>query len=72
MALRDMGRRTLVELLHLAAGVAITALVFAGAAWAYPQGGETLRWVGLATMVVVVAMSIAPLRLAFAADRGAR
>ncbi|MBY9064422.1 hypothetical protein K7957_15905 [Sphingomonas yunnanensis] len=31
----------------------VTALVFKGAAWSYPQGAETIWLVGAATMVAV-------------------
>lgn len=64
-----MGRRTLAELLHLAAGLGVTAAVFRAAAWSYPVGRGTVRWVGWATMLVVLAMSIPPLRRARRVDR---
>ena len=64
-----MGRRTLVELLHLAAGLGVTAAVFAAGAWSYPVGAATVQAVGWATMLVVFGMGVAPLRRAWRADR---
>ena len=64
-----MGRRTLAELLHLAAGLGVTAAVFAAGAWSYPVGRGTVRWVGWATMLVVMAMGIGPLLRARRADQ---
>ncbi|KQT33401.1 hypothetical protein ASG29_04920 [Sphingomonas sp. Leaf412] len=40
----------------------ITALVFAGAAWSYPQGRETIWTVGAATMVAVALLSARDVR----------
>lgn len=34
-------------------GFGITALVFQGAAWSYPQGADTIWLVGAATLVAV-------------------
>jgi len=62
--------RTLVELLHIAAGLMATALIVAVATWSYPLGRETIRLVGWATAVAVVAMGVGPLRRAWTADRG--
>jgi hypothetical protein len=62
-------RRTLAELLHLAAGLALTVLIFRLAAWSYPLGRETIGLVGWGAAVVVLAMAIDPLRRAWAADR---
>ncbi len=67
-----MPRRTLIELLHLAAGLAATAVIARTAAWAYPQGRETLYIVGWCSAVVVLAMAFGPLRRAWYADRSER
>lgn len=40
-----------------ALGLGVTALVFKGAAWSYPQGGETIWWVGAVTMAAVAALA---------------
>ncbi len=65
-----IGRRTLAELLHLAAGLGVTAAVFAAGAWSYPVGAATVRLIGWATMLVVLGMGVGPLRRAWLADRG--
>ena len=39
-----------------ALALGVTALVFRGAVWSYPQGGDTIRIVGAATMAVVAAL----------------
>lgn len=65
-----MGRRTLIELLHLAAGLGATAAVFAAGAWSYPVGARTVWAVGWVTMGAVLAMSVGPLRNAWLADHG--
>ena len=64
-----MGRRTFVELLHLAAGLGVTAAVFGAGAWSYPVGAATVQAVGWGTMLVVFGMSVGPLRQAWRADR---
>lgn len=64
-----MGRNTLTEVLHIAAGLALTALIFKGAAWAYPLGRDTIYVVGWLTALAVVLMGIGPLRRALSADR---
>ena len=61
--------RTLIELLHIAAGLAATALIASLAVWAVPAAGRTIWWVAYASMIVVVFMGIRPLRLAWARDR---
>jgi len=61
--------RTLLEVLHLAAGVAAFTAMFAAAAWAYPQGYATIWNVGFVTMAAVVVMSVPEFGKAWAADR---
>jgi type IV secretory pathway TrbD component len=61
--------RTLIELLHIAAGLAATALIASLAVWAVPAAGRTIWWVAYASMVVVAFMGVRPLRLAWAKDR---
>lgn len=62
-------RNTLLELLHIIAGVAGTVLIATLAAWAVPNAGETIWVVAVAAMVVVALMGVGPLRLAWRADR---
>lgn len=61
--------RSLVELLHIAAGVMATALVVAIAAWAYPLGRDAIHNVGWVAGVAVVLLGIKPLTRAWALDR---
>ena len=63
-----MGRETLHELLHIAAGVAVVVLLFKGAAWAYPLGKATIYAVGWVTGIAVVAMGAGGLRRAYGLD----
>lgn len=65
-----MGRFTLIELLHIAAGLAGTLLITKLSAWAYPLGRETIWTVGYLSAAVVALMGIRPLRRALARDRG--
>jgi uncharacterized membrane protein len=64
-----MGRATLIELLHVVAGLAVAAAMTAAAAWAYPLGAEVIWWCGAAAMAATVTMGLGPLRRALAADR---
>ena len=61
--------RTVVELLHIAAGLLAAVAMTWAAAWAYPLGRETIWWWGAAAMVATVLMGIGPLRRARAIDR---
>ena len=67
-----MGRATLVELLHLVAGLVATAALTSAIAWAYPLGRVVIWWCGAAAMVAMVLMGVGPLRRAAQADRRAR
>ncbi len=64
--------RTLVELLHIAAGVVATALIASLAVWAVPAAGRTIWWVAYFSMLAVAFMGIRPLRMAWKADRARR
>ena len=65
-------KRTLVELLHIAAGLVGTALIASAAAWSVPLAGSTIWDVAYVAMAIVVFMGVRPLRLAWQADRAAR
>ena len=65
-------KRTLYELLHIAAGVVGTALLASAAAWGVPRSGRAIWDVAYVVMVVVAVMGIRPLRLAWRADRKAK
>ena len=64
-----IGRRTLVELLHLVIGVAGAAVLAYGAVWSLPHARDTIWGVTYGVMVVVIAMSIPSLIAAAKADR---
>ena len=61
--------RTAIELLSIAAGLIVAALMTWAAAWSYPLGREVIWWCGAGAMVATVLMGIGPLRRARAADR---
>jgi hypothetical protein len=63
-------RHILTEVIHLAAGLVVTRLVFVAAAWAYPQGREAIAPIGWLTMLAVLAMSVPELMKAWHADTG--
>ena len=67
-----MPRHTLIELIHIAAGIAATVAVTKIAAWAYPLGRETIWWVGAAMVVLVTAMGVGALRRAVGLDHEER
>jgi len=65
-------RNTLIELIHIAAGIAAAVVVTKLAAWAYPLGRETIWWVGAAMVVVVTVMGVRSLRRAVVLDNKER
>ena len=54
----------MIELVHIAAGIAATLALTKVAAWAYPWGRETIWWVGAAMVLVVTVMWVGALRRA--------
>jgi len=65
-------KRTLYELLHIAAGVVGTALLASGAAWGVPMARDDIWLVAYVAMVLVALMGVRPLRLAWRADQEAK
>ena len=65
-------KRTLYELLHIAAGLVGTALIASAAAWGVPYLMETIWGVAYVAMGIVAFMGVRPLRLAWRADQEAR
>ena len=61
--------RTLVETLHIAAGLMATALVVSIAAWAYPLGRDTIHLVGWIAAAGVLGAGVKPLTRAWNDDR---
>lgn len=64
-----IGRRTLIELLHIAAGVIGAAVIAYGAVWALPHAASPIWEVAFGMMAVIVLMGLPPLRIAWRADR---
>ena len=64
-------KRTLYELLHIAAGIIGTAVIASVAAWGVPISTRAIWDVAYVAMAVVAFMGIRPLRLAWRADREA-
>ena len=65
-------KRTLYELLHIAAGLIGTALIAWVAAWSVPYATQSIWQVAIVAMVVVAFMGVRPLRLAWRADQAAK
>ncbi len=65
-----MPRRTIIEVLHIAAGLVVALTMTWAAAWSYPLGFEVIWWCGAAAMLATVAMGLGPLRRAWAEDKG--
>lgn len=64
-----MGRHTLVELLHIAAGLVATVAITWASAWSYPLGRNDIWLVGSVAFVIVLMMGARPVREALAKDR---
>lgn len=67
-----MGRRALIELLHIVAGMVMTALFAWLASWAVPLATGDIWATAWFAMLVVAFLGIRPMRLAMAADRADR
>lgn len=65
-----MPRRTIVEALHLLAGVIGTLAVAKAAAWGVPLARVDIWRVAWVCVAVVLAWSVRPLLLAWRADHG--
>lgn len=61
--------RTIAEFFYIVASALATYGVTWAAAWGYPQGGEVIWPVGGVSMLIVVAMGVKPLLIAWAKDR---
>lgn len=67
-----VGRRTLIEIFFIVAGLVMAGLLTHAALWAYPLGREPILWSGIGGMVATIAMGLAPLRRAILHDRSGR
>ncbi|MES2444284.1 MAG: hypothetical protein V4574_15765 [Pseudomonadota bacterium] len=63
------GVRSVIEILHIVAGVFAAMLIASFAAWSYPLAKHDIWLVAYAAMVAVVAMGLGPIRRAADADR---
>ena len=61
--------RVLIEVLHIAAGLAAAMLIAALAAWSYPLARRDIWQVDYIAMVIVVLMGIEPILRAYREDR---
>ncbi len=61
--------RVLIEVLHIAVGLAAAVLIAALAGWSYPLARQDIWLVTYVAMAAVVAMGVGPIRRAYAADR---
>lgn len=64
-----MGRHVLIELAHLAGGVALALAISWAAAWAYPLGAAVIWAYGGAAAVATVILAAGPIRDAWRRDR---
>ncbi len=65
-------KQTMIEILHILAGLAVAVAITWAAAWSYPLGWDVIWWCGAAAMVATVLMGLRPLRRAQRHDRLAR
>jgi len=64
-----IGRRTMVELLHVAAGLAVALWLTVNFARSYPLGRDVIWWCGTAAMLATLAMAVRPVGRALEQDR---
>lgn len=62
--------RVLIEVIHIAAGIAAAMLIAALASWSYPLARDDIWLVTYVAMAAVVVMGVGPIRRALAEDRG--
>ena len=65
-------KRTIIELLHLVAGLVGTAVIASLSAWAVPNEEDTIWAVAFGALLIVAFMGVRPLRLAWRADSATR
>ena len=66
-----VGRRTLIELAHIAAGIALALVMAWAMAWAVPLARLDIWAVDIVSIVIIVMMGVRPVREAIAAGRAA-
>ncbi len=65
-------KNTLVEALHVLAGLVAAVAITWTAAWSYPLGWDVIWWCGIGAMVATLVMGIGPLRRAWMQDKAAQ
>ncbi|OQW45391.1 MAG: hypothetical protein A4S12_12840 [Proteobacteria bacterium SG_bin5] len=65
-----MGRHVAIELLHIAAGIALALLMAWGAAWAVPLARHDIWTVAAFAVVAILLLGLRQLARAHARDRG--
>lgn len=64
-----IGRKTLIELAHIAAGIALALVMAWGMAWAVPLARAEIWVIDAVSIVVILLMGVQPVREAMAADK---
>ncbi len=66
-----IGRKTLIELAHIAAGIALALGMAWAMAWAVPLAKLDIWAVDIVSIVIILIMGVQPVREAVAADKAA-
>lgn len=66
-----IGRKTLIEVAHIAAGIALALVMAWGMAWAVPLAKLDIWAVDIVSIVIILIMGVQPVREAMAADKAA-
>jgi hypothetical protein len=66
-----IGRKTLIEFAHIAAGIGLALVMAWAMAWAVPLAKLDIWAVDLVSIVVILIMGVQPVREAMAADKAA-
>ena len=61
--------RVLIEVVHIAIGLVVAALIATAAAWSYPRATDDIWLVAFGCMIAVVLMGVGPVRKAIAEDK---
>lgn len=66
-----IGRRTLTELAHITAGIALALVMAWAMAWAVPLAKLDIWAVDIVSIIIILLMGVRPVREALAADKAA-
>ena len=64
-----IGRKTVIELAHIAAGIALALVMAWGMAWAVPLAKLDIWAVDIVSIVIILIMGVQPVREAMASDK---